>query len=240
MGCAVEKERLYAAIDATWAPLEMRSVDGWILRCGGGGGQRVSAATALTEGADIGFAEAEMRAMGQVPLFMIRDGEDSLDAALAEQGYRLKDPVAIRTLPTADLAKLAPPGGMFFEGKRPLAIQNEMWAAGGIGPTRLDVMARVKAEKRYLLGRVQDTPAATAFLGLHAGIAMLHGLEVVASQRGKGVGTAMMGGAARFAEAHGADTLAVLVVRENDAGEALYSKLGMVEKAGYHYRVFPD
>ena len=73
--------QFYAALDATWPPADMQRQGPWLIREGRGGGQRVSAASAVTSAAaavnaaDITQAEAAMQALGQVPLFMIRDGE---------------------------------------------------------------------------------------------------------------------------------------------------------------------
>jgi ribosomal protein S18 acetylase RimI-like enzyme len=46
--------------------------------------------------------------------------------------------------------------------------------------------------------------------------------------------------AARFAAAHGADTLALAVAEANAPARALYRRLGMTEAGGYHYRIAPD
>jgi len=56
---------------------------------GQGGGKRVSAATMAGPNADVGQAEAAMRAMDQRPIFMIRDGDDTLDAELPRVGMTL-------------------------------------------------------------------------------------------------------------------------------------------------------
>ena len=67
-------EAIFAALDATWPAQRKFKVGQWCLREGAGGGQRVSAATAQgpVQSAEIGMAEAEMRSLGQPPLFMIR------------------------------------------------------------------------------------------------------------------------------------------------------------------------
>ena len=72
---------LYDVSEGTWPPARSWVQGPWTLRDGAGGGKRVSAATALgnvTDG-DIAQAEAEMRGIGQHPLFMIREGEGVLD-----------------------------------------------------------------------------------------------------------------------------------------------------------------
>ena len=59
----------------------------------------------------------------------------------------------------------------------PLQIAAELWAEGGIGPARLAVMERVQGPKTVILARAQDRAAGVAFVALHDGMAMLHGLE---------------------------------------------------------------
>ncbi|MCO4824723.1 MAG: GNAT family N-acetyltransferase, partial [Amylibacter sp.] len=60
---------LFGAVDATWPAHSLTDVEGWIIRDGRGGGQRVSAASGF---GDISVAEAAMVAMGQEKLFMIQ------------------------------------------------------------------------------------------------------------------------------------------------------------------------
>ena len=89
---------------ATWPAAETRRLGPWTLRRGDGGGNRVSAATLDGPPADPAAAEAVMRGWGQPPLFMIRPGEDALDACLAARGYLERDPTLIAAAPAAALA----------------------------------------------------------------------------------------------------------------------------------------
>jgi len=82
-------ERLYQVIDHTWPAARLWTEGGWTLRDGQGGGKRVSAATIAAPEADIAQAETSMRAMGQRPLFMIRSGDDPLDAPNLRRGAML-------------------------------------------------------------------------------------------------------------------------------------------------------
>lgn len=231
-------DTLYEAMDATWAPATLSHVGPWTIREGRGGGSRVSAATAdgqVTE-ADLPQAEAAMRALGQVPLFMIRHGDGALDAMLAEQGYDLIDPVNLRLGPLGPLASEPLPLGMVFAGWEPLVVQQEIWAAGGVGQERLAVMDRVEAPKTSILGRDGNAPAATAFVALHKGIAMMHAVEVAAKYRRKGVAALMCRQAAVWAAAQGGTHIAALCTRANAGSNALYSSLGLVVVGQYHYR----
>lgn len=179
-----------------------------------------------------------MRAIGQRPVFMIRDGDADLDTWLANRGYQVVDPVAAYAAPIEALVKDLPPS-IVTPSWPPFAVQREIWASAGIGPARLDVMGRVEVAKAALLGRFTDTPAAVAFVGVDGGIAMLHALEVSPAHRRSGMGATMLAGAASWAADNGAQWLALAVTRANSPANGLYAKLGMIECARYHYRRAP-
>ncbi|MCA1335771.1 GNAT family N-acetyltransferase [Pseudooceanicola marinus] len=233
---------MMSVVDTTWPPAEIRRADPFVLRRGSGGGKRVSSASALrgeVTAAQIDAAEAAMREMGQVPLFSLRPGDAALDAALEARGYAVFDPVWIYARATTELAELdkgASPERVSLTAWEPLAIQREIWAAGGIGPARLEVMARATCPKTSLIGRYDNSPGGTAYIGIDGDIAMLHALEVAPEVRGRGMGRAMMIDAARWARDQGARELAVVVTRANAGGNALYRALGMAQVGTYHYR----
>ncbi len=233
--------RLFAALDATWAPANLRDTGPWRIREGQGGGQRVSAATAIyavTE-TDIALAETEMRAIGQHPLFMIRDQDSDLDQWLDAREYAIVDPVVLYLADLADMP--ADTSGTYvIPSWPPLAIQANIWADAGIGPARIEVMRRSSSPKTALLARIGDSPAGVAFVAVDDDIAMLHALEVTPTCRRAGLGLAMMRHAAAWAARGGARWLALAVTRKNTAANALYRKIGMTEAAAYHYRKAPS
>lgn len=233
-------EALYEAMQATWPPAATRNLGDVTLREGQGGGQRVSAATWDGPGpptaAALDAAEAGMREMGQVPLFMIRQGEEALDAALAARGYAMVDPVNAYAGPLAPHTAEPLPRARAFDIWPPLAIQIDLWKQGGIGPGRLAVMERAVGPKTTLLGRLDHTPAATGFVAIHDGIAMIHALEVIESCRRAGIGRLMTRKAAIWAEAQGATHLAALCTVANAPANALYASLGLSVVGQYHYR----
>ncbi|HRO12260.1 GNAT family N-acetyltransferase, partial [Amaricoccus sp.] len=201
---------LRAALAATWPAAEERRLGPFLLRRGAGGGGRVSAASlaeADAADADLAAAEAAMRAWGQVPLFRLSPGEAALDARLAARGYLLRDPTLILAAPTDAVA--AEPGEAAVFGDGPLACMAEIWAAGGIGPARLAVMARAPAPRCYLLGRLDDHPAGAAFVALSGPVAMMHALEVSPAARRRGLGARMTRAAADWARRQGAGTFAL-------------------------------
>ncbi len=234
--------RYFDVVDATWPPYSTTHSGPWLIREGRGGGKRVSAASAAgtPNASDIPSAVAAMRALGQPDLFMLRPVDDALDQMLAGQGYEVIDPVHIYTCDPASIGAEDIPAVTCFETETPLAIMQEIWAEGGIGPSRLDVMARAKGPKTYLLGRTQDRAAGAAFVAIHDGVAMLHALEVLETFRGNGLGRYMMRAAARWAVRQGASELALLVTRKNVPANALYASLGMSVVGSYHYRIKED
>lgn len=238
---ALTLDALYAVVENTWPAAAAHRAGPWMLRQGAGGGQRVSAAT-VEDGFrsdDLIAAEDAMRMMGQHPLFMIRNGETELDAALEARGYAVKDPVNLWVCPIGQLTDTPIPPVKAYAVWEPLAVMREIWEAGGIGPGRVAVMERATCPKTGLFGRVDDKPAAAGYCGIHAGIAMVHALEVLEARRGKGLGKWMMRCAAIWAERQGADWMAVLCTKANGPANGLYAALGMKIVGDYHYRIAP-
>jgi ribosomal protein S18 acetylase RimI-like enzyme len=226
---------VFATIAATWPPAETRRLGPWTLRRGGGAGSRVSAATLDGPLGGIEAAEAAMRAWGQPPLVMVRPGEDALDAALAARGYAVRDVTRALAAPVEGLAPRAA-DERAIDCAGPLACMVELWAAGGIGAARLDVMARAAGPKAWLLGRDGDRPAACAFVAVAGEVAMLHALHVDAAARRRGLGEIVTRVAAGWAEAAGARRLALVVTETNAPARALYARLGFADVGRYHYR----
>lgn len=236
---APDLERLMAATDATWPAAEYRALGPWTLRRGEGGGQRVSAASSREEAVDPAPAAEAMRAWGQGPLFRVGGAQAALDRRLARAGYRRHDPVVLYAAPVAALDDGRDQTARLIRVRTALAMVDEIWAAGGIGPGRRAVMARAAAPKVTLMARAGDRPAGVAFVGLDREVAMLHAMEVVPAHRRRGAGEILVRGAASFAAEHGAGWLVLAVTEANAAARALYAKLGMAEAGRYHYRVEP-
>ena len=233
---------IFDVVDATW-PAARTIKDGpWILREGKGGGKRVSAASTEmdVEDADIDQAEQAMARLGQDALFMLRNGQQGLDRLLETRGYRVLDPVTAYACPVVQLTDIPLPRVTVFEIWEPLAIMLEIWAKGGIGPARVDVMRRATGPKTSLLGRWNEHPAAAAFVAMHGDTAMVHAIEVLEHQRRHGMGAWIMRGAAFWAARQGAKTLSVVCTDENTGANRLYTSLGMAVVGHYHYRYLPD
>ena len=180
-----------------------------------------------------------MREMGQRPLFMIREGERALDAMLDARGYALIDEVQLYVAPIDLLTDIPIPRVTCFSIWEPLAIMAEIWAAGGVGPARLDVMERAQT-KTGILARWNEKPGGVAFAAVQDGVAMVHAVEVLPHQRKQGVAQWMMRAAAFWGVKQGATHISVLCVTENKPANALYTKLGFTPVGTYHYRQSPE
>lgn len=151
-----------------------------------------------------------MQDMGQTPLFMIRDGDEALDQLLEFHGYEVVDPVVMYSISVNALMDIEIPLVTTFCVWEPLAIMAEIWAKGGIGPTRLDVIGRA-VNKTGILSRWNEQPAGAAFAAISDGVCMVHAIEILEHQRRQGVGVWMMRQAAFWAAEQGAQELAVYV-----------------------------
>lgn len=235
---APDEDTLIAALEATWPPRAVHHAGPWLVREGAGGGQRVSAATSagVATPSDIPQAEDRMTSLGQRSLFMVRKHEDTLDTALAERGYRVKDPVTLYLAP-ADAWEAVPPNAPLISGWPPLELQKDLWLQDGIGPARIAVMERAASPKAALLLRDGQRAAATVFVSIAGKIAFIHALLVAREMRQRGFARQIMAAASTFAVRHAADWMALAVTRENIPANRLYQSLGMVASGGYHYRV---
>ena len=178
-----------------------------------------------------------MDALGQARLFMIRPGELELDKALEGRGYLLHEPTALWRCESAALAERPIPRLAVFEIWQPLAIMEDIWSEGGIGPARRDVMRRVVGCRTGLLARHADRPAGAAFVAGMKDLAMVHAVYIRPPHRRMGVGTWIMRAAAKWAIRRDCRTIEVLCSRANMAGGAFHASLGMQDVGGYHYRI---
>jgi ribosomal protein S18 acetylase RimI-like enzyme len=214
--------------------MEVWSCGPFALRDGAGGGKRVSAASCEGEWTEADLAEAEA-AMPE-RLFLIRQGDEVLDAALAARGYRVVDPVLAYAAPVTALTGEVP-WLTSFPHWPPLQIARDLWSEGGIGPARVQVMGRVAGQKAAVMARLGDRPAGVAFVAMAGEDAMLHALEVRPLQRRHGLGAILLRAAANWAEAEGAKRLSLVVTEQNLAARALYTRAGMQVVGQYHYRM---
>ncbi|MGB0497422.1 MAG: GNAT family N-acetyltransferase [Rubricella sp.] len=232
MTAPLSGEALTHLIDTTWPPARKWSSDGWILRDGAGGGNRVSAATAARVG-------ALPRIVDGIGLVMVRPGEETLDAALAAAGFTIKDPTLVMEADPGALALRPVDRLRAILCERPPALMREIWREDGIGPERLAIMDRAAGPKVYLMGRVADRAAGCAFVAAADDVAVLHALMVKGTARRQRLGADLTIGAAKWAVSQGCARLLLLVTEANAGARALYARLGFEEVGRYHYRKRP-
>ncbi|SHG91094.1 GNAT family N-acetyltransferase [Cognatishimia maritima] len=232
---------LYSVCEATWPPAARSSAGGFTIRDGKQGGKRVSAATLADTLAQIDLFDAEhaMAALNQPSLFQIREGEDALDALLETEGYAVVDPVNVWAATTETLMTELPPRTVAIPAWEPLQIMKEIWAEGGIGTARIEVMHRVKGPKTGFLSRWNDKPAGAAFAAMHRGMTMVHAVEIKPEFRRNGLGRWAMRRAAYWTHENQGHTVSVICTQDNVAANALYQGLGMTRIGSYHYRIKP-
>lgn len=223
-------------IDATWPAAETRVADGWRLRRDTLGGNRVNAATVILPGqrehVDVALAAGAR-------LFMVRSGEEGLDARLAVRGFAERDHSRLLVRGLEDVAPVARDRVVFCEGVP--ARLRELWAEGGIGPGRIAIMERATGPKTVLLGRVGDRAMGAAYLALGAeGRAMLHALHIDPGARRQGLAGDMMRASLLWAREAGAREMTLIVTAKNGPARALYAGLGFEEAGRYHYRAHPS
>lgn len=229
------QQQYLQALEATWPAAAHQTIGPWTIRQGDGGGKRVSAATVC--GAfkieDIAEAEAAMSDLNQDHLFMIHPGDDLLDQTLAENGYRILDPVSLYACPIRRMVGGADKSVSTHPVWPPGTKLKTLWAAGDIDAGRLRVMQRATGPKTAILVR----NAGCAFVAKYGPIAMIHAIEVSKSERRKGIGINILNAAAHWAQDQGAQIISLAVTDANTAANGLYRKLGMSVVGKYHYRI---
>lgn len=226
---------LLQIMDDTWPAAAFRRVGPWQIRGGAGGGKRVCAASAVGVWAaqDIPHAAAAMQALGQQPLFLVRRGDERLDAALANLDYDIVDPVtAYSALLETDFA----PNDRCVAHWPPLENALDLWASAGIGPARIAVMQRAQGPKTAILARHDGAAAGVCFVAKSGDAAMVHALEVALPHRRQGSAQMLLQVASRWAIEQGAAKLCLVVTTANGPARALYEKFGMQIAGAYHYR----
>ena len=98
-------------------------------------------------------------------------------------------------------------------------------------------MDRAVVPKKFLLVRVDERPAGTAFVAANEAISMVHTAEVLPAFRRLGVTRVLIQAAVRFAAKNRADLLFLVVLASNVPAIALYEALGMQMAGRYHYRL---
>lgn len=225
------------AWDTTWPAAAYAAIGGFRVGRAMGGGGRVGAARAVGawDAADIPAVERQHAAWDQPASFAVMEGDAALADALRAHGFVATAPTLILQIPAATLAAGPIPPVTAFEVWPPLAIQQDLWVAAGIGPARQAVMSRVSLPRTAILGRVEDRAAGAAFVAVDGQTAMLHALAVLPRWQRKGLAGWMLRRTGMFAARHGAQVLALAVSEPDGPARALYDAAGFETVGRYHY-----
>ncbi|MEM9765342.1 MAG: GNAT family N-acetyltransferase [Pseudomonadota bacterium] len=250
--------RFAQASDATWPGAHVSWAGGWKLRFTDGAGSRAASAwaaeheqpldkTALE--ARIGEVAERYRAAGLRPRFQIWPGDEALDAALEADGWEHYDGSLLMARPANPPPEMSPmDADAVREGREamavivrtPLAILDDVWREGGIGPARRGVLDRSPEPKAYVLGRVGMRPAGAVAMTIHGEVGITQALWVSPDARGAGLGAVLMKTGMRFAAEMGASVVAHAVLEDNATAIGLYERLGYQAFGRYHYRRDPE
>jgi len=232
-------ENFWVANDCCWPAKTTYNLGPWIIRCGKGGGKRVSAAT-RNGGfvvSDVILAEDAMRELSQPPMFRIYKDDEELDSALSKIGYSIIDPSTIYSCNINKISTLNLPLVTAFTVWPPLHLMEEIWLSGGIGLERLAVMDRTMHPKTSILGRINNKASGCAFVSTYKNIATIHAVHVLPSSRRLGLGRYMLIAAANWAMERGCLYFSLISSDSNEKAKQLYTKLGMEPIGHYHYRI---
>jgi GNAT superfamily N-acetyltransferase len=240
------------AFDA-WPAAEVVPLGGWRLRFNHGVTSRGSSVwpgpcegpLSLAERLDA--VERFYAERGAAALYKLSPVADppSLDAVLAERGYELREPVSVELADAARVAALAPPPGCdaecsdampedWFE----LSGRRGRFTGGAVAVYRA-LLGRLAGRAGFALARLEGEPAAVGLCVAGPPLAGVFSMLTLPGFRGRRLGEAVLGSAARWAAARGAARLYLQVDADNAPARRLYARAGFVPRYQYAYRSQP-
>lgn len=237
------------AFDA-WPAAEVRALGGWRLRFNHGVTSRGSSvwpgpgASGGTLDARIAAVERFYAERGGAACYQLCPAADppELDAVLAARGYEVVTPVSVELASAARVAALAAPRG--FEACCTGAL-DEAWfeVSGRQGRFRGEAVAVYRGLLDRLAGRAGfarvSLDGAVVAVGLTVAAAPWAGvfsMLTLPAWRRRGLGTAVLGACARWAQGRDAERLYLQVEEDNATARRLYARAGFEPRYPYHYR----
>jgi GNAT superfamily N-acetyltransferase len=222
-----------------WPGLRGSLVDGWLVRFGGGFTRRANSVLPLYPGVlpleeRIGRCEALLERAGLPPCFkMFPHAEPAgLDEELARRGYARVGVGTLRILEQipADQPRL-PEGFQLSASPRPTGDWLACFAGGrNLAPAQVaaaqGIMDHIEPERRCLLVKAEDGPAACALVVAEDGWACISCVGVRADLRGRGLGRRIMELAHAQAAGMGARNTYLMVLDDNPVAGRLYQSMG--------------
>jgi GNAT superfamily N-acetyltransferase len=242
-----------------WQPLEREDYGGWRLRAAEGFTGRANSVLPLGDppaplAAAVDQVEEWYAARGLPARFAVAwalgsgpgepgDGLDPLDRELAARGYRLDTPTLVMTgslaaggydRPRALTVRLSdePDEGFLslyrYRGQElPPVAARVMVSAPAQAFVSLRLREGAEAGRTVAVGRVASS---RGWSGISA-------VEVAPDHQRRGLGRLVMAALHAWAADRGDHSTYLQVARSNDAGRALYDRLGYAVHSGYHYRI---
>jgi GNAT superfamily N-acetyltransferase len=232
-----------------WPCLQTVLYDGWVLRFADGYTRRANSANPLYASTlplkeKVARCEDEYWGRGLNTVFKLTAASEpaGLDAFLDAHGYAAE---ATSSVQIADLTGLdrAPDPAVEIAERLPAGWVEEVCAAGGSSTRHAGTMAatleRIAPRAGFARLRVDGATAAVGLAVVERGYVGLFDIATLQAQRGRGLGTRLVGELLRWGREHGAHTGHLAVQCGNTPAEQLYAKLGFREVYRYWYRVKP-
>ncbi len=225
-----------------WPAPQVAECDGWLLRAGQGGYNRINSVWTGRFHGDralaIERAEAFYRSRGLKPRFQMLDLAEpaGLDAELDRRGYR-------RELACSDMAKVVA-GGALPAGISLAEDVTTDWLglyAAEQPPEKAAelplILAGLPARRAFIICRRGAAPAGVALVTRVGADAAVDCVLTGSVFRRSGVAHSVLQAAEAWAASEGVRRLVLSVVDDNTGAVALYARLGYRKLAHYHYRV---
>jgi N-acetylglutamate synthase len=240
---------LEAAAAQGWRGLEIRHMEGWILRAAAGFTRRANSCLPLGDPGTplddaIAAVEHWYQDRGLPPTFQVPDRlAGALEHALDARGWTHDADVLVMTASVDDVRKGARPdlpavrldirpddawlaSYHYRGGDLPAHGFDVLVNAGTVGFASVDDAGRRVAIAR---GAVTDAPSGRRWLGVTA-------VEVAPDARRRGLGRHIVASLAEWAANHGATDAFLQVEEVNTTAQGAYRKLGFGDHHAYHYR----
>jgi arginase family enzyme/GNAT superfamily N-acetyltransferase len=239
---------------AAWPAEVVHERDGWLLRHTPGVRRRRSNSAVPpqawpatgprgrgTAGAPgdpvIDHVEAFYRERGRPVVIQLSPADEhgGLDAMLAGRGYRRDAPTVVLTAFTADVIAATEPA------PADVADGPESWvrlfAELDEHPDSAVVSAKVLSRIAPPAAFVSVAAAGMGVFAAESGWAGVFAMATSPERRRQGIGAAVLGAGARWAERVGAHRLYLQVETDNEPARALYARTGFTWSHEYHYRI---